>query len=298
MLGEPFDHPSEVSPRLKQSIRGHNMAEAAIEMPCWILAAMKSGQSLARIIGGERAEVAAGVVVGLQNSIEVMVDAVRAAAADGYSRIKLKIMPNNDVDLVAAVREEIGPNVALSVDGNNAYTLDDIDVFRELDGFGLQLIEQPFAWDDFVDHAELQEQIQTAICLDESVQSLADAKTMHALRSARVLNIKAGRVGGFSEAIAIHDYCQANSIPACCGGMLESGIGRACNVALASLPGFTLPSDVSPSQRYWSRDVVRPEWTMNPKGLVTVPSDAPGLGREVDREYIKSLTVRESRVEQ
>src|SRR6185295_13549535 len=200
--------------------------------------------------------------------------------------------PGSDVQFVRAVREALGPAAPLMADANNAYTLADIDALVALDDLGLMMIEQPLAWDDIVRHAELQRRMTTPICLDESIISLERAQDMVALGSGRIINIKPGRVGGFSSSIAIHDFCESSGIPVWCGGMLESGIGRAYNVALASMPNFLKPGDVSPSARYWERDVVTPEWTMGPDGMVKVPLDQPGIGVTVDRDRIEDLTVR------
>jgi o-succinylbenzoate synthase len=215
-----------------------------------------------------------------------------AAKAAGYRKIKLKIRPGADVEFVAAVREAVGNDIALMADANSAYTLADADHLARLDAFGLTMLEQPLGRDDLVQHAELQRRLSTPICLDESIGDVDRAQDMIALRSGRIVNIKPGRVGGFASSIAIHDACRAAGIPVWCGGMLESGVGRAYNVALASLPNFLLPGDLSPSARYWERDVVTPEWTMDSRGLVAVPLERPGLGVEVDTGRIDDLTLR------
>jgi len=214
----------------------------------------------------------------------------------GYRRIKLKIKPGADIDVVAAVREALGPDVPLSVDANCAYSLADAEHLRKLDAFDLMMLEQPLAWNDLTRHAELQRSLKTSICLDESITGVAAVEAMVTLRSGRIVNIKPGRVGGLTPAVAIHDHCLAHALPVWCGGMLETGIGRAYNVALASLPNFKLPGDLSPSARYWERDIISPEWTMA-DGLVTVPLDRPGLGVTVDRDRIEDLTVRMESVE-
>jgi O-succinylbenzoate synthase len=224
---------------------------------------------------------------------------VRAERAlrDGYRKLKLKIEPGADVAFVRAVREALGPEAPLMADANNAYTLADTDRLRQLDELGLLMIEQPLAWDDLERHARLQRLLRTPLCLDESITSLERAEDMVTLGSGRIINIKPGRVGGFGPSLAIHDFCAARGIPVWCGGMLESGVGRAYNVALASLPNFTLPGDISPSARYWATDIVTPPWTMDGQGLMGVPLDRPGLGVEVDRERVVRLTVREERLE-
>jgi O-succinylbenzoate synthase len=291
LLGKVFGHPREVYDVLDRDFRGHNMAKAAVEMGLWGLAATMAGQSLARFIGGTREEIATGISLGIQKSPEALVDKVRAALAEGYRKVKIKIEPGHDVEWIGAVRSALGPDAHLMADANNAYTLADMDRLVALDGLGLMMIEQPLAHDDIVRHAELQKRLKTPICLDESITGLDKAQDMVTLRSGRIVNIKSGRVGGFASAIAIHDFCQEHGVPVWCGGMLESGIGRAYNVAIASLPNFVLPGDLSPSARYWARDVVTPEWTMD-KGMVRVPLGTPGIGVEVDVERIGAITVR------
>jgi len=260
-------------------------------MGIWDLAATVAGTPLARFIGGTRDHIEVGISLGIQPSPERLVERARAALAEGYRKIKIKIEPGHDVEWVAAVRDALGPDAHLMADANNAYTLDDATRLAELDALCLMMIEQPLAWDDLVRHAELQKRLQTPICLDESITSLERAQDMVTLGSGRIVNIKPGRVGGFASAIAIHDYCQQRGVPVWCGGMLESGVGRAYNVALASLPNFTIPGDVSPSARYWARDIVLPEWTMR-DGRMRVPLERPGLGVEVDADRVAALTVR------
>ena len=291
LLGKAFGHPRAVYDVLDRDFRGHNMAKAAVEMGLWGLAATMAGQSLARFIGGNREEVATGISLGIQESPEALVEKVRAAIAEGYRKVKIKIKPGHDVDWIGAVRSAVGPDAQLMADANNAYTLADMDRLVALDGFGLMMIEQPLAHDDIVRHAELQQRLKTPICLDESITGLDKAKDMLTLGSGRIVNIKPGRVGGFASAIAIHDFCQERGIPVWCGGMLESGIGRAYNVAIASLPNFVLPGDLSPSARYWARDLVTPEWTMD-GGMVRVPLSTPGIGVEVDADRIGAIAVR------
>jgi O-succinylbenzoate synthase len=232
-----------------------------------------------------------GIALGMAESPDALATRARAAAAEGYRRIKVKIEPGRDVAYVAAVREALGSRMNLIADANGSYADDDRSL-PALDAFGLAMIEQPLAPGDLVRHAALQRRLATRLCLDESITSAASAEDMIALGSARVVNLKAGRVGGFREALAIHDLCARAGVPVWCGGMLESGIGRAYNVALASLPNFTEPGDLSPSARYWARDVVSPAWTMDTEGRVRVPLDRPGLGVEVDRGRIDDLTVR------
>lgn len=292
LLGRPFTHPGEVSAALAKDFRGHNMAKGAVEMACWELWARRQGQSLSRVLGGVRSRIQVGISVGIQASPEDLVQRVRRAVLEGYRKIKAKIKPGLDVAYIQAVRDALGDQVPLMADANNAYTLADLDVLKRLDGFGLVMIEQPLAWDDLLRHAELQRQLVTPICLDESIVSLDRAQDMVQLKAGRIVNIKPGRVAGHTASLAIHDFCQANGIPVWCGGMLESGIGRAHNVALASLPDFALPGDISPSSRYWAKDIVSPEWTMDAQGCIDVPVDRPGMGVEVDRDAVEDLTVR------
>lgn len=291
VLGRRFETPEDVSAALSEDIRGHEMAQAAIEMGAWALAATKAGRSLSSLLGGTRKRIGTGISIGIQSSPAELADKAEKALAKGYRKIKLKIKPGQDLDYLHAVRDRLGPDAPLMADANNAYTLDDADHLVRLDDLDLAMVEQPLAWDDVARHAELQRRMRTPICLDESITNVARAEDMIRLGSGRIVNIKPGRVAGFTASKAIHDLCEANDVPVWCGGMLESGIGRACNVALASLPNFTIPGDVSPSSRYWARDIVSPEWTMDGDGWVDVP-EGPGLGVEVDRERIDALTVQ------
>ena len=290
--GADLPSPNAVSEILDRDFRGHRMAKAAVEMASWELAARLEGVPLARMLGGTRDEIATGISLGIQSSPEALVELALAARKNGYNKIKIKIAPGTDVEFVSAVREALGPTAHLAVDANSAYTLDDSAVLRRLDTFNLVMIEQPLSREDLVRHAALQQSLRTPLCLDESITDLERAQDMVTLGSGRIINIKPGRVGGFASSLAIHDYCWAQHVPVWCGGMLESGIGRAHNVALASLPNFTLPGDLSPSSRYWERDVVTPEWTMDERGMVRVPLDAPGMGVTVDMDRIDNLTVR------
>jgi O-succinylbenzoate synthase len=297
VLRRRFAAPAEVYGALARDFRGHNMAKAAVEMGCWGLAAVLRDLPLARLIGGTRDRVATGISLGLQSSPAALVERARAAVADGYRKVKLKIKPGADVDFVRAVREAVGPGISLAVDANSAYTLADAGHLAQLDAFNLIMIEQPLAQDDLVRHAELQRRLATPICLDESITSADRAADMIALESGRIINVKPGRVGGFAQSLAIHDLCQRHGIPVWCGGMLESGVGRAYNVALASLPNFTLPGDLSPSARYWERDLVDPEWTMDAEGQVRVPLDRGGIGVTPDLGRIDDHTVRRETLE-
>lgn len=292
VLGKEFDGPDKVRPLLDKDIRGHNMAKASLEMAVWALEATRRDLPLSKLLGGTRNQVATGISLGLQPDTTTLVAKAKAAHDAGYRKIKLKIKPGKDVAYVQAVREALGPHGPLMVDANNAFSLDDLSLLKQLDAFDLIMIEQPLAWDDVRQHAQLQQHLQTPICLDESITSLERTRDMIALRSGRIINIKPGRVGGFSASIAIHDLCMQHGIPVWCGGMLESGIGRAHNIALASLPNFTIPGDLSPSSRYWAQDIITPAWTMNAEGMVSVPLDKPGLGVNINLDRIDNLTVR------
>jgi o-succinylbenzoate synthase len=270
-------------------IRGHPMALATVEMAAWDLAARAAGLSLARALGGERARVPVGVALGLRGSLDELEDAVAGALEAGYARVKLKIAPGRDVDVLARMRERF-PSAALAADANCAYTLAAADRLKELDVLDLQMLEQPLAHDDLVDHARLQERLRTPICLDESIGSERQAAAALALGSCRSVNLKPGRVGGFAASVSIHDMTRAAGVAVWCGGMLETGIGRAHNLALASLPGFALPGDISASHRYWERDIVSPEHDLE-EGHMRVPT-REGIGVEVDLERVEALTVR------
>jgi o-succinylbenzoate synthase len=286
----------EVHALLAQDCRGNYMARAAVEMGIWGLEAERLGIPLARLIGGARDEIEVGISLGIQPTPDTLVETARRALDEGYRKVKIKIRPGADVEYARAARDALGPDAPLMVDANNAYTLDSIEPLLELDRLGLMMIEQPLAFDDLARHAELQTRLQTPICLDESITSLDRAQDMVRLGSGRIINIKPGRVGGFTASVAIHDYCESSGIPVWCGGMLETGIGRAYNVALASLSNFVKPGDISPSARYWDCDIVTPEWTMTDHGTIHVPLDRPGLGVGVDRDRIEDLTVREETV--
>ena len=291
LLGRARLNAAAVHDLLAENIRGHQMAKAALEMGCWALEAELQQVPLARLLGGTRARVATGISLGIQPAPPLLADRARAAVAAGSNKIKLKIQPGQDVDYVRAVRDALGEDVEIMADANAAYTIDDADHLVALDEFDLLMLEQPLGADDLLQHAELQRRMKTPICLDESITDVKRARDMIAVGSGKIVNIKPGRVGGFTTSKAIHDVCEAGGVPVWCGGMLESGIGRAYNVALASLPNFTLPGDLSPSARYWSRDVVSPEWTMDAQGMVQVP-DAPGIGVAVDTDFLDALTVR------
>jgi O-succinylbenzoate synthase len=259
-------------------------------MAFWAVAAERQGISLTRCLGGTRTHIEIGVSLGIQSTPERLVEKARDAARTGYRKIKLKIQPGADIEYVRAVRDAL-PDAPLMVDANNAYTLADAAALQALDELGLIMIEQPLEHEDLVRHAQLQAQLRTPICLDESITSVQRAHDMITLGAGRIINIKPGRVGGFTQSLAVHELCRSCDIPVWCGGMLESGIGRAYNVALASLPGFSIAGDISPSARYWERDIVTPEWTMSEPGVMRVP-DRAGLGIEVDVDRVDDLTVR------
>ncbi len=292
LLGHPADGPGAAHARLAENVRGHNMAKAALEMGCWALTAELQQIPLATLLGGTRDRVPTGISLGIEATPEAIAQRAVVAVAAGYRKIKVKIQPGRDVAFVRAVRAAVGSDVEIMADANSAYTLDDAAHLRELDALDLLMLEQPLGFDDIVQHAALQKQLATPICLDESITDVNRARDMIALGSGRIVNIKPGRVGGFTSAIAIHDLCQRHDIPVWCGGMFESGVGRAYNVALASLPNFSLPGDLSPSARYWARDIVNPEWTMDAEGMVRVPRERPGIGVDLDLDLIESLTTR------
>jgi O-succinylbenzoate synthase len=267
----------------------HPMARATVEMASWDLAARMTGVSLSEMLGGTRASIPVGVAVGMVPTIEELVEIVAEHLEEGYERVKLKIARGHDVQVLGGLRERF-PDVALWADANSAYSLADAPLLKELDPLGIELIEEPLAPGAFADCARLQDQIATPICLDESIGSQRDVELALELGSCRVVNLKPGRVGGLAESRAIHDLVVAARLRLWCGGMLESGVGRAHNVALASLPGFDLPGDISASRRYWARDIVSPEFEVR-DGRMTVPT-GPGIGVEVDVERVEALTVR------
>ena len=272
-------------------VRGHPMAKAGMEMALWDLYSRAAGQPLARFMGGERDRVPVGVSVGIQPSIEQMVQTVLAFRDQGYPRIKIKIMPGRDLEVARAVREAI-PGVPLQVDANSAYTLESALIFKQMDDLDLLLIEQPLGEDDLVDHSKLAPQLLTPLCLDESIHSLDHARWALELGACRIINIKPGRVSGLYEASRIHDYCFEQVVPVWCGGMLETGIGRAANVALATLPGFTLPGDISASDRYYEEDVTNEAFVLNSDGTLSVPN-GPGLGVTVKNSALERFTLNE-----
>jgi len=285
-LGRDFTNPSEL---VGSGATTDRMAVAALEMAAWDLDARAAGVSLSVKLGGTRTEVAVGVSVGLQPSDEQLLEVVAAYLADGYARIKVKIEPGRDVDMLSALRERF-PTIHFWADANASYTLSDVGRLKELDALGLELLEQPLAADDLASHARLRRELTTPICLDESIATAADARRAIEQNACDVLNVKPGRLGGHAESLRVHDIARASGRPVWCGGMLESGVGRAHNLALASLPGFELPGDISASRRYWERDVVSPELRVI-EGLMDVPS-GPGIGVEIDADFLEARTVR------
>jgi O-succinylbenzoate synthase len=301
--GEGPDYSSEttdtawhiLSDFIMPRLAGGELTEAravapALETAVWDLEARQQELPLSRHIGGVRNEIPCGVSIGIQDSIETLLENVRMELAAGYRRIKVKIKPGWEIEPLRQIRSEF-PGISLMVDANSAFSMADLPLLRQLDRFNLMMIEQPLAHDDIVDHAALQKEIATPICLDESIQSAEDARKAVEMGSCRIINVKLGRVGGYSEAIKINDYCSRHRIPVWCGGMLESGIGRAHNIAMSSLPAFTLPGDVSASNRYFAEDTVRPPVAVTPEGTIIL-QETPGIGYTPDWERIERATVR------
>ncbi len=285
-LGDAVDFQKRVS-----GIRGHQLAKAGVEMAIWDLLGKRSGRSLHEMLGGKRDRVSVGVSVGLQESPEVLVKTVSQYVESGYSRVKIKIKPGRDVGDTSAVRKAF-PNLRLQVDANSAFTLETAQSLKPLDDLYLLLIEQPLFEDDIWDHHKLQAQFRTPICLDESIVSARHARYALEMKACRIINIKAGRVGGLSQALQIHDLCLAQSVPVWCGGMLETGVGRASNLALASLPGFTLPGDISASDRYYRRDITEERFTLNSDSTIAIPQ-GPGLGITMDEKAFADYSLTE-----
>ena len=289
LIGKQIDSAADAS-LLMKSVRGHRMAKATLETACWDLLAKRAGVPLWKYLGGTRSEIASGVSIGIQDSPEILLEKIRTEVDAGYQRIKIKIKPGWDLKIVERVRKEF-PDIRLMGDANSAYKLRDAPLFQQLDQFNLMMLEQPLAHDDIFDHATLQRQIKTPICLDESIRSAEDATHAIALGSCKIINVKLGRVGGHSEAKRIEQVARENEIPIWCGGMLESGIGRAHNIAMSTLAGFTLPGDVSASARYWEEDIIEPQVKISSRGTIK-PPDAPGIGFNINLPRIEELTVR------
>jgi O-succinylbenzoate synthase len=271
-------------------VRGHNMAKGAIEAALWDAEAKQKGIPLWKLLGGARSEIPCGVSIGIKETVEDLVATVERELAAGYQRIKIKIKPGKDIEPVERLRQRF-PRVRLMVDANSAYRLDDWPHLKRLEAYYLMMIEQPLGWDDIYSHAELQRKLDTPICLDECIHSEEHAQAAIALGACRIINMKLGRVGGYTPARRIHDLCRAKQIPVWCGGMLESGIGRAHNIALSTLENFSLPGDVAASRRYWQEDVIDPEVEVTAQGTIRVPT-APGIGFAPRLDRIEQLTAR------
>jgi O-succinylbenzoate synthase len=289
VLGREFGHPREVFAAMKR-VRTHNMAKALLEMTAWDLYAKIRGQSLSSALGGTRARIASGVSIGIQDSFDQLLEKVAKERAAGYQRIKIKIKPGWDVEAVDRIRQKFG-DILLMVDANAAYKLEDSAHLAKLDPYKLMMIEQPLEYDDVMDHVALQEAIKTPVCLDESIHTVRIARDAIAAKACRIINIKPGRVGGHQQSIELHDLCAANDIPVWHGGMLESGIGRAHNIHLASLPNFRLPGDIAASKRYYSPDLIEPAIEVSDDGTIPVPT-GPGIGVNVVRERVEKATER------
>jgi o-succinylbenzoate synthase len=289
LRGREFSSASEIHD-IFSHVRGHNMAKAGVETAIWGAEAKQKNLPLAKLLGGAREEISSGVSIGIQPSIDALIAKVEKELAAGYQRIKIKIMPGSDIEPARALRSRF-PRIRLMVDANSAYTLADAPLLKKLDEFFLIMIEQPLGHDDIYSHAELQRQLDTPICLDECIHDYEHARAAIEMGACKIINLKLGRVGGHTAARRIHDLCLAKSVPVWCGGMLESGIGRAHNIAMSTLPNFTLPGDVSASKRYWTEDIIEPEVEVSARGTIRVPT-APGIGYEPRLERIESLTKR------
>ena len=293
LIGKDLKRGAECA-ALFERVRGHRMAKAALENACWVAEAQEKNLPLWQLLGGSRKEIACGVSIGIQDSVEQLLEKIESELAAGYQRIKVKVKPGWDVAVLARIRKR-WPKIVLSCDANSAYRLEDFEHLKKFDEFGLLMIEQPLWSDEIFQHAALQKQLKTDICLDESIHSARDAEAAIELGACRIINLKVGRLGGFSEAIATHDICRQHKIPVWCGGMLESGIGRAQNVALSTLENFRLPGDVSASQRYWREDIVEPEIEVSAQGTIAI-NDQPGTGYRVREDLIEKLTARKEEV--
>jgi O-succinylbenzoate synthase len=293
VVGKEFDSAADAWNSMKR-VRGHRMSKASIESACWDLEAKKLGVPLWRHLGGVRNEVECGVSIGIQDSVEQLLGKIQTEMDAGYRRIKIKIAPGWDYDVIRQVREHFG-DIRLMGDANSAYTLDDVALFKRMDEFGLMMFEQPLSHDDMLDHSKLQAEIKTPICLDESIKSPEDARKAIELKAGRIVNVKLGRVGGHTQAKQVEEVCRNADIPVWCGGMLESGIGRAHNIAMSTLAGFTLPGDVSASKRYWHEDIVEPAVEVTPHGTIIAPEKL-GIGFEVNVGRIDKLAVRRKRI--
>jgi O-succinylbenzoate synthase len=293
LKGKEFSAASEVWDLLSH-VRGHNMAKSSLEAAIWDAEAKRKGVALSKLLGGTREEIACGVSIGIKDSLDELAATVKKELAAGYQRIKIKIKPGKDLELVQRLRQDF-PRIKLMVDANSAYTLNDWPMLKQLEGCYLMMIEQPLGWDDLYSHIELQKKLDTPICLDECIHTEEQARAAVELGACKIINIKLGRVGGYTVARRIHDLCQKHGVPVWCGGMLESGIGRAHNIALSTLPNFTLPGDVTASKRYWSEDIIKPEVTVSAQGTIRVPT-GPGIVFEPRLDRIEQLTIRRERL--
>lgn len=293
VVGKEFEAAADVWASM-QSARGNRMAKSSIETACWDLEAKKLGVPLWRHLGGVNKVIECGVSIGIQDSIPQLLEKIRVELEAGYKRIKIKISPTWDYDVIKAVRAEFG-NILLMGDANSAYTLADIDLLKSLDEFNLMMLEQPLPFDDIIDHAKLQAQIKTPICLDEPIRSADDARKAIELGSGRIINLKNGRVGGHTQSKLVEKTCRDAGMPVWCGGMLESGIGRAHNIAISTLAGYTMPGDVSASKRYWHEDIIEPAVEVSPQGTIAAPEE-PGIGFEINRDRIDTAMVRTSKI--
>ncbi len=296
VLGRAFRSPAEVHDLLAASVRGHEMARAAVEMGYWALAAALAGKPLVELLGGVRDRVAAGMTLSLSWDIGQLAREAERLRGQGYQKIKLKIRPGADYERLAAVRDRLGPDVPMAADGNGSYGREDADALVRLDDLDLLMLEQPLAPDQMVGHAELQRRLRTPLCLDESLTSATRVEDALALGATRIVNLKPGRVGGLTQSLAIHGLCVERGAPLWCGGMLESGVGRAYNLALASLPGFTVPGDVYPPETYLEEGLVTPASRLESDGTVRVPRELPGIGVRVDEDRVDALTVCRTRL--
>src|SRR5574341_303432 len=291
LLKHDIERASDV-PQLLARVRGHPMAKAGLEFALWDLEAQRAGVSLSNMLGGVREKIDSGVSIGIEETAEQVLERIAMHLKEGYRRIKIKIKPGKDIKIVKRIRQQY-PDILLMVDANSAYLLRDTAILQALDHFNLLMIEQPLAYDDIIEHAELQRQLQTPICLDESIHSTGRAREALTLGSCRIINIKPARVGGLTTAREIHDLCQEQNIPVWCGGMLESGVGRALNLALASLPNFTLPGDISATSRYWEQDITEEEFVLNSDGTIKVPQ-GPGIGVSVMSDRLDKVTIKKA----
>lgn len=290
LFANPIETPEDVD-RLFAPVRRNNMAKAVLEGAIWDLYSKQKGISLAKALGGEKSIIDVGISIGIEPTVGQVLDKVERHLGEGYKKIKVKIKPGFDVEVIRSIRERFGDAVPLMADANSAYTMEHLDVMKELDQYGLIMIEQPLAHDDIIDHAKLQKELRTPICLDESIHSVDDARKAIELGSCKIINIKVGRVGGLTESKRIHDFCQAHDIPVWCGGMIESGVGRAHNIAITALPNFTIPGDTAASSRYWDEDIVEPGVELVAPGQMAVP-DRPGIGFTVNPQAVGKYVIR------